>query len=90
MIVGILGITLELWKHDLSTTTESLKMTIVIVPVISHVLVLSWAGYALSCRIMSHFGCQWNLKALLTDLANAVRHSCRGRGGYQILPNTVA
>ena len=90
MIVGILSITLELWKNDLSTTTESLKMTIIIVPVISHVLVLSWAGYALSCRIMSHFGFQCNLKAIVTELANAVRHSRRERGGYQVLSNSVA
>ena len=91
MIVGILSITLELWKNDMSTTTESLKMTFIIVPVISHVLVLSWAGYALSCRITSHFGYQCNLKAILTDLANALRHSHsrRGRSGYQVLSNTV-
>ena len=47
MIWGILSIALHLWKCDLSTGTETLMETFIILPFISHVLVFVWAMYTL-------------------------------------------
>ena len=54
MILGILGIICHLWVHesDNSTGTETLELTFIIVPAISHILVLTWAGYTLTHRIV--------------------------------------
>ena len=42
MMMGVLGITCYLWSNDLSTGTKVLKYTIIIIPLISHLLVLAW------------------------------------------------
>ena len=93
MMAGILSIALNLWKRDLSTGTETLAGTIVIIPAISHILVFTWAMYTLTHRIMSHFGCQFNranCKITPTDLVNVVKWYFQRRcGGYQEIPDTA-
>ena len=94
MMIGILSIALHLWKHDLSTGTETLMETLIILPFISHVLVFMWAMYTFINRIMSHFGYQFNpsdCRVALTNLANAVKwYFRRKRGSYQVLPDTAS
>ena len=83
MIFGILCIVCHLWVYesDNSTGTETLELTIIIVPVISHILVLTWAGYTLTHRIMKCCGYQ-------LDLAYAVKqYFHRKRDGYQVIPD---
>ena len=63
MMIGILSIAVHLWQWDLSTGTETLMETFIILPVISHVLVFMWAMYTLINRIMSHFGYQFRLQS---------------------------
>ena len=58
MVMGMLSIAVSLWKKDLSTKTETLKVLFIITPVISHVLVISWAGYTITCQILSRIGHQ--------------------------------
>ena len=55
MVIGIFNITLGFWKNDMSTSTETLALIFIIFPVISHILVLLWAGYTLIHQIVSHF-----------------------------------
>ena len=94
MVVGLLSIALHLWKFDISTDTEPLEGATIILPVISHILMLIWAGYMFFKWIMSHCGYQFNTcdcKAALSDLANAAKqYFHRGRGGYQVIPNIAA
>ena len=91
IMVGILSLALYLWKNDLLTGTETLEMTFVIIPVISHILVFMWAAYTLTHRIMKHFGYHFNCKVSLTDLAKDLQLYChRRRGNYQVLPDTAA
>ena len=45
MAMGILSIGLGHWKEDLSTGTELLIVLFAIIPIISHILVISWAVY---------------------------------------------
>ena len=94
MVTGLLSIALHLWRHDMSTGTEPLEWTTIILPVISHILMLIWAGYMFFKWIMSHCGYQFNTcncKAALSDLANAAKqYFHRRRGGYQILANAAA
>ena len=90
MMTGILGIAVHRWIHDLSVSTEALENTIIFLPVISHILVLLWAGYAVTHRIMSRFGCQFNprdYRVALTDLVRGCFN--RLRGGYEVLPDTL-
>ena len=86
MIFGILCIIYHLWVYesDNSTGTETLELTIIIVPAISHILVLTWAGYTLTHRIMKCCGYQ-------SDLAYAVKqYFHRKRDGYQVIPDIPA
>ena len=93
MLFGILSVAVHLWEHDLSTGTETLMETFIILPIISHVLVFMWAMYTSFNRIMSHFGYQFNpsnCRVALTDLANAVKeYFWRKRGSYP-LPDTAS
>ena len=71
---GPLSIALHLWKYDMSTGTEPLELAIIILPVISHILMLIWVCYMFFKWIMSHCGYQFNTcdcKAAVSDLANA-------------------
>ena len=94
MVAGLLSIGIHLWTHDMSTGTEPLEGAAIILPAISHILMLIWAGYMFFKWVMSHCGYQFNTcdcKAALSDLANAAKqyfHS--GRGGYQVIPNIAA
>ena len=93
IVLAILSIAMHLWKNELHTDTAQLKWIFITVPVMSHVLVLMWAGYTLTHWIMSHFRYHFNppdFKVTLTDLANALkRHFHRRHGSYQALPDTV-
>ena len=93
MVAGLLSISLHLWNRDNMTGTKPLELATIILPVISHILMLIWAGYTFVKWIMSHCGYQFNTcdcKAALSDLANAAKqYFHRGRGGYQILPNSA-
>ena len=93
MVTQVLGIAFHCWKHDPSIYTETLEKIFIIIPIISHILVLMWAGYTLTHWIMSHFGYQFNphdCKLALTDLVNAVKRQFnRRRGSYQVLPDTT-
>ena len=57
MVIGIFNIALGFWKNDMSTSTETLTLIFIILPVISHILVLSWVAYRLIRQIVhvSHF-----------------------------------
>ena len=93
MVIGLLHIALYGWKHNPSIKTETLEKIFIIIPAISHILVLMWAGYTLTHWIMSHFGYQFNphdCKVALTDLVNAVKRQFnRRRGSYQVLLDTT-
>ena len=89
MVLGILGIALNLWRHELSMETKPLIWMFIAAPMISHVLVSMWAGYTLARRIRSHFGCQFNCRALLTNLVSALNFH-RRRSSYQELLETAA
>ena len=86
MIFGILCIAHHLWVYesDQSTGTGTLEVTLIIVPVISHILVLTWAVYTLIHRIVQHCGYQF-------DSPFAVNH-CFHRmcSGYQKIPGLPA
>ena len=87
------NIAVRWWTHDPSIATQTLEKIFIIIPLTSHILVFMWAGYALTRRIMSHFGYQFNphdCKIASTDLVNAVKQQFnRRRGSYQVLPDTA-
>ena len=91
MMLAILSAAMHLWKYELHTDTAQLKWIFITVPVMSHVLVLMWAGYTLTHWIMSHFRYPSDCKVTLTDLANALkRHFHKRRDTYQVLPDTAS
>ena len=93
MVTQVLAIAFHCWKYDPSIQTDTLEKIFIIIPAISHILVLMWAGYTLTHWIMSHFGYQFNphdCKVALTDFVNAVKRQFnRRRGSYQVLPDTT-
>ena len=88
MVIGIISVVLYFWSRGHYTALLLLKWALITAPMISHTLVLMWAGYRLTRWIVSHSGYQFNCKVALTDLANAIKqYSHRRCSGYQVLPD---
>ena len=85
----VIFVAYTLWRNDLSTPTKTLELTIILIPVASHALVLTWAGYTLTRRILTHFGCQCSpphYRVVLTDFAAGAKwYFHRRHGDYQTL-----
>ena len=80
MMTGILCIAHSLWEDDLSTGTETLELTIISIPIISHVLIFMWIGYTITQRIYAHPRCQLNHLLILVK-----QYFHRRRDDYQEL-----
>ena len=93
-MLGIFSIADGLWKHDMNTGTHSLKLAFVVIPVVSHILVYTWAGYTIICRMMLHFGYQMDIRSAWKKAWTAlvrVTKLCYHRrwDSYQELTGTV-
>ena len=88
-MLGVIAIAYYLWVDDLSTPTKTLELTFILIPVASHALVLTWAGYTLTRCILTHFGYQCSpphYRVVLTDFAAGAKwYIHRRHGGYQTL-----
>lgn len=51
MVLGLLSMALNLWRKALSFDTATLELIFIVVPVISHVSIITWAGYLIVKRI---------------------------------------
>ena len=60
-----------LWVEGFSYSTETLAVTLVVLPVISHVLILMWLLYKSVHWMSSHYGC--HLKMVLTVFRRAAQ-----------------
>ena len=87
-VLGILALAIHIWDHEMSTRTESLELTIILLPLISHILVFIWVGYTVSHYVMLQCGYSPRHERVLTRL-RMIASQCfhRNRGGYQALPN---
>ena len=65
MLFGILNIGFELWIEDGSFSTENLATVLVVLPALSHLLILMWAGYKIAVRVSHH----------ITDIGRALAMS---------------
>ena len=82
MVAGALNIFLFFWKLDVLKTMH-LELILIVVPVISHVVVLSWAGYMLVRWAASKCG---GRPHCMGDLAASGRMCCfQQRHGYEVL-----
>ena len=87
-VLGILALAKHIWDNDMSTRTESLELTIIILPLISHILVFIWVGYTVSHYVMLQCGYSPRHEQVLTRLRMiASQYFHRNRGGYQALLN---
>ena len=75
------------WVGNLSVSTETLKLTFIIIPLVSHVMVSIWVGYMLIHYILTHFQCQLSdVRVILTDFASGLKQMFhRRRVHYQEL-----
>ena len=80
-VLGILTLVNQIWEQEMSTRTESLELTIIILPLISHILVFIWVGYTVSHYVMLQCGYSPRLRMIASQCFH------RNRGGYQALPN---
>ena len=87
-VLGILALAIHIWGYEMSTRTESLELTVIILPLISHILVFIWVGYTVSHYVMLQCGYSPRHERVLTRL-RMIASQCfhRNRGGYQALPN---
>jgi len=85
MLFGILEIDYGLWFEDFSLSTETLATILVVLPAISHILILMWVG----CKVTASVNCHMNV--LGTALARsrlAALHLCR-RHDYEELCDSL-
>ena len=85
-LLGIFSIAAGLWRHDDNTGTDSLELTFIAPPVISHILVFLWALYVVTQHVARAFGYNFELKKLLKAAVNNIKRPFqRRRHGYEEL-----
>ena len=58
----------------MNVSTETLELTFIIIPLVSHIMVSIWAGYMLTHYILTHFQCQLSdVRMILTDSASGLK-----------------
>ena len=89
-VLGILVLAIHIWDTEMSTRTESFKLTAILLPLISHILVFIWVGYTVSHYVMLQCGYSPRHERVLTRL-RMIASQCfhTKRGGYQALPSTA-
>ena len=85
MLCGILDICIGLWIEDFSFSTETLATLFVVLPVISHLLILMWAGYKITVCVSRHINI---LGTALAKSRPAALHLCR-RHDYEELRDSL-
>ena len=85
MLYGILDISIGLWIEDFSFSTETLATLFVVLPVISHLLILMWAGYKTTVCVSRHINI---LGTALARSRMAALHLCR-RHDYEELRDSL-
>ena len=79
-MAGPIDVSLHLWREDLSVPTQTLELIYIIIPLVSHVLMLMWAGYMLTRFILTHFQCQsTDVRVVLTDFTSGVKQCFQRR-----------
>ena len=87
LLFGILSCGIGLWSEDFSFSTETLAVSFVVLPAISHILIIVWAGYKITSRVISQYGCHF--KRTLTLLKRRVLPLHR-RHDYEELCDSLA
>ena len=87
-VLGILALAIHIWDYEMYTQTMTLELTIIIRPLISHILVFIWVGYTVSHYVILECGYSSGHERVLARL-RMIASQCfhRNRGGYQALPN---
>ena len=87
-VLGIFALAIHIWDYEMYTQTMTLELTIIILPLISHILVFIWVGYTVSHYVMLQCEYSPGHERVLTRL-RMIASQCfhRNRGGYQALPN---
>ena len=87
----ILALGKHIWDNEMSTRTESLDLTVFILPLISHILVFIWVGYTVSHYVMLQCGYSPRHERVLTRLRMiASQYFHRNREGYQALSGATS
>ena len=85
LLFGILEIDYGLWCEDFSFSTETLATILVVLPAISHALILMWVGYKITVCVSHHIG---DIRRALAMSKKAVLHLCR-RHEYEELHDSL-
>ena len=75
----------ELWIEGASFSTKSLAIIFVVLPAISHILILMWAGYRITVCVSHHIG---DIGRALGMSKKTVLHLCR-RQDYEELRDSL-
>jgi hypothetical protein len=88
-MIGVLSFESSRWI-DLTVGTEGLELTLVVIPLLSHILVISWAVYTSVKYIRSHYVSCFSFCPCNNFCSGCVRAVNRFvRGGYQRLPDAA-
>ena len=82
-VAGILSISLFLWRNY---SLINFPLLCIFVPVISHVLIFSWAGYRFSCWVLLRCNRAHSVSRIMDNVVAAGRRCYHGwRYSYQSL-----
>ena len=85
MLCGILSLDVVLWIEDISFSTKTLATVLVVLPAVSHILILMWAGYRIAVCVSHHIS---DIGRVLAMSKKAVLHLCR-RHDYEELHDSL-
>ena len=85
MVIGILSIDVGLWIEDASFSTKTLASIWVVMPAISHILIVMWVGYKITVCVSHHIS---DIGRALAMSKKAALHLCR-RHDYEELRDSL-
>ena len=85
MLCGILFIDVQLWIEHISFSTKTLAIIFVVLPAVSHILILMWAGYRITDYMSHHIG---DIGRALAMSKKTVLRLCR-RHDYEELRDSL-
>ena len=73
-VLEVITVAYYQWIGNLNVPTETLELTFIIIPLVSHIMVFIWAGHMLIHYILTHFQCQLSdVRVRLTDFASGLK-----------------
>ena len=86
--LGVIMLGVDFWTAEPSIHTRSLELKFIFIPLISHTLIFTWAGYTIVNYVWRKFGCHLTSSPFMLDALRG--YFRRDNGGYQEIPEVAS